>query len=150
MKRVMILLAVATVTAQSVGCCCTRCCPWRSWYHQGDYCATQPANPCCPTPVAASPCCPTPMATSAPCCPQQAPQYAYGMPQSAPMMAPMMAQPAMAYAMEANCAAPMMGQAVYDASWMPQEASCGCPGMGMGGEMMMQSPDGVVYPGPAE
>ena len=70
------------------------------------------------------------------------------------MMAPMMAQPApnygMTYAMEPSCGGPMMGQAVYDASWVPQEASCGCPGMGMGGEMMMQSPDGMVYPGPAE
>jgi len=150
MKRVLILLAVATIMAQSAGCCCrgTRCCPWRSWFYQGDYCGPTAAAPCCPTPVAAAPCCPAP-----------GPQYQYAAPQPAPMMAyPANAAPnyGMTYAMEPNCASPKV---VYDAGWMMQESSCGCSSMGggysgmdMGAEqgIILQSPDDMVYPGPAE
>jgi len=155
MKKVLILLAVGTITAQSVGCCCTGtgCCPMRRWFYQGDYCCPTAAAPCCPAPVAAAPapCCPAPMAAAAPCCP--APQYQYAAPQPAQMMACPTCTPApnygMTYAMEPSCASPKI---IYDAGWMMDEPACGYAGMGMGGDegIILQSPDDMVYPGPAE
>jgi hypothetical protein len=163
MKRVLILLAVATITAESVGCCCLgtgrgcNCCPVRRWFYQGDYCGTPccpapvAAAPCCPAPVAAAPapCCPAPVAAQAPCCP--APQYQYAAPQPAPMMAcPTCNQApnyAMTNAMEPNCAYPKL---VYDSGWMMDETGCSYSGMGGEDGMILQSPGDAVYPGPAE
>src|SRR3989304_135150 len=113
MKKILILLAVATLTANLTGCYCCR--GLRNWFYQGAYCG----------PAAA------PLATmTAP------PQYCQ--PTAAPMMS---------YGeQECSCGTPYVGQAVYDAGWTED----GCAYQGGEGGVIMQSPDGAVYPGPAE
>lgn len=173
MRRILILLAVATITANAAGCCCTRCCPlggccpWRNWFYQADYCdpcAPRTAGPVVAAPLAAAVPQPRPYLAA----PQQ--QYQYVAPAPAPMMAcptcptgncptgncptcPSGNCPSygMAYA-EPSCSSPYvpyMGQGIYDASWV-NESSCCYSGMGMEGGVIMPSPDEVVYPGPAE
>jgi hypothetical protein len=74
MRKVTILLAVAIVAAQSVGCgCCNR---MRDWLCRGAYCApavptyAAPAPCAVPAPVMSAPVMAAPMAATCPC-PQQ-------------------------------------------------------------------------------
>src|SRR3990172_11969440 len=102
MKRTLILLAVATLTANLAGCCCCR--GWRDWFYQGAYCG----------PAAA------PLAT------MTAPPAVY--PQYAPQYAAPAATPMMSYGeQECSCGTPYVGQTVYDAGWT-QDGSCAYPG----------------------
>lgn len=99
MKRLMILLAVATLPA-AAGCCCTRLCPLCpcNWFNRGA-CAPAPtyAAPLAAVPATyvPSPCAPAygPAATTvAPLAATVTPQYIA--PPMSPMMSPMMAQSA--------------------------------------------------------
>lgn len=71
MRKVAILLAVATIAAQSVGCgCCNR---MRDWLCRGAYCGTSAPVCAAPAPYAAPQpmmMAPAPMAATCPqCCP---------------------------------------------------------------------------------
>lgn len=179
MKRVLILLAVATITAESVGCCCCpglgSCCPCRRLFSQGAYCG----SPCCPAPVVAgpapcypapvmaaapAPCCPTPVAATAP-----APQYQYAVQQPAPMLGCptcttcSTCQPPCQTCQPPCPTCPTCAPAPTPVTYA-MEPCCAYPKLvydsgwipeadcscsGDGG-IILQSPDDAVYPSPAE
>jgi hypothetical protein len=132
MKKILILLAVATLPLTS-GCCCARlcpCCPC-NWFNRPatcppTYAAPLVSSPCGPTYVP-SPCAPSPCAT---CGPMASPLAATVMPQyMAPPAAPMMTQAQPMYYQQAPASA-CCGAAP---SCCPSEPSCGCaaePGCG--------------------
>jgi hypothetical protein len=127
MRKILILLAVATLPAAS-GCACGRlcpCCPC-NWFNRPAVCA-----PACPPPVYAAPVaatCPPPCAAPAPCAAPCAPAPCAAMgtvaPMAAPMAAPMMPQ---YMAPQAPCCAqaqPMYYQQPYQ---QPMPTCCAAP-----------------------
>src|SRR6187200_3277934 len=117
MKKLLILLAVATLPAAS-GCCCARLCPLCpcNWFSRpSTYCA-----PACPAPTYAAPlaasCAPAPCAPYNPCAPVAT---------AAPFM-PAMAQPFMPQC--ATCpTAPVITQAQPMYYQAPMAGNCGMP-----------------------
>lgn len=139
MKKILILLFVATLPLAS-GCCCARLCPFCpcNWFNRGAYCppatyaAPLAASPCGPTyvpsPYAASPCstCGPTSPLAATVMPQYfAPQAASMMTQSQPMYYQQPAsaccptsaccapEPSCGYAAEPGCGGPYMGNVSY-------------------------------------
>jgi len=138
MKKILYLLAVATVAAAAPGCCCPRLCPCcpTNWFNRGPYCGPATtyaplatANPCAPACTSWDPCqCAVVpqggpgggMLPQAPlfgqtggCCPTGGPTYMPQAPVFAQAAPQMMAAPAY-YSepgcgyMEPNCGAPSM------------------------------------------
>jgi len=95
MKKMLILLAVATIAAAAPGCCCPRLCPCCPWFNRGAACppattyaplaATNPYNPCAPACSSWDPC-------QCAVVPHGQPGYLPGAPAYAPPYAPAFAQ----------------------------------------------------------
>jgi hypothetical protein len=94
MRKMLVLMALTLVTANSVGCCCCR--GLRDWLFQGSCCpllsgaSTYPTATFVPAPVCASPCATptyTPAYAAAPMATMAAPQYTMAAPMA--MSAPM-------------------------------------------------------------
>jgi hypothetical protein len=153
MKKILTLMAVATIPAMLGGC--AACCPPTglcSWCPCN--CFQRQPDPCPPAPVYAAP-----LATACPpttCCPPAAmPQYA------APMAAPFTAAPTYVQPQMATCCPqqPMYYQAAPMQYAEPScgcsyaEQSCGAPfmgmGMGMGMGMVSYGPEIPVEYGPS-
>lgn len=84
MRKTLILLAIATIAANSIGCCCRRLCPW-----------LDRGASCCPLLPSSAPL----VASPAPvCCPPTTQQFVTPLaaPVAAPMAAPVAASPCVA------------------------------------------------------
>jgi len=147
MKKVLILLAVAALSAAS-GCCCTQLCPLCpcNWFNRGAYCAPAPvyaaplaASPCGPATFVPSPCGPT-CAPVSPLAATVMPQFvappmgqmmtqAQPMYYSAPAAACCAPEPSCSYAAEQGCGGPFMGSVSYGPMM-----DCGCNQCGGGSQ----------------
>ena len=139
MKKILILLAVATLPAAS-GCCVARvcpCCPC-NWFNRPvatcppTYAAPMVASPCGPTYVP-SQCAPSPCAT---CGPMAAPLAATVMPQYMAPPQQMMTQAQPMYFQQSQpapcCAAAPVCCPSEPSCGCASEGSCGCGGPTMG------------------
>jgi hypothetical protein len=126
MRKILILLALTMMTANSVGCCCCR--GMRDWLFQGGSCCPllaggttyAPATYAVAPTYAAPTCAPT-------CAPTYAPAAAYAAPMAATMAAPqyMTPQYTMAAPMATNCGDPCSSQCSPCASTCsPCAATC--------------------------
>jgi hypothetical protein len=126
MKKMLVLLAVTMIAANSVGCCCRGLCPW-----------LDRGAACCPLTPAAAP------LVAAPGCPPQ-----YGAPMVAPMAA-QMANPTSSYWDPCQCA--VVGQPGYAPTGyaQPSYAQPGFaqPGFGQA-QPMMAAPGMMSYAEP--
>jgi hypothetical protein len=138
MKKLLTLLAVATIAANLTGCCCLRLCPWLD---RGDYC-----GPAAPTfaPLAAAVPAPqyqyaAPLAAQSPCCttwdPCRGTAVSYGY-----------SDPGCCYA-EPACGQPSMGGMGYMGYGPIMSGDCTTCAPGVGGTVIGPSP---VLPGPAQ
>jgi hypothetical protein len=157
MKKMLILLAVATIPSAG-GCCCARLCPCLNWCNRGAYCAPAPTYA---APLVTSPCPPTacPPTIAPAAVPAVMPQQ-FAMPSAVPAMAapwpgavmsqtqPMYyAEPGCAY-VEPGCGAPYMGNVGYGG--MPVDygmTTGGCCGAD-GGMVTTPTPEAIVDPVP--
>jgi hypothetical protein len=157
MKKMLFVMAVATLPAIAGGCnCCglANCCPC-NWFNRGAYCGTPTPTYLPYSPVAASPCAPV---AASPYVPAVMPQYAtpFASPLAATpaMNAPMMTSPAMGAPMIADPS--MLGymqqaqpMAYADPNCGYVEPGCGYPNMVGYGPAMPMSYGGCCEGGSA-
>lgn len=135
MKKLLILMAVAMLTANTVGCSCGR--RMGDWFNQGSYCA----QPACAQPACA------PCAQSSPY--MVAPRQMVIAPTAAPCQSCCPTTSCMPTC-EPSCGQPYMGMPSYSGYWSEGCDSCNTSYGDMPYDDMSydSSPD-QVYPGPA-